>query len=170
MTSEQIFREFVARVTVAKNSCVVEASSEFSDDGVRVIFAIEKLRFDQGLRSLKHRSIRHGIRLRVILVLEMHLGFEDQPFGIGKIELRDGNDFARAFSNTHIADGEFARIAPIGIERAILFVSGNFHEWFDHGAAFQFSNTFDEILKALGSLAFTNVPAGDGFDDTGNVF
>src|SRR5262245_23733900 len=100
----------------------------------------------------------------------MHLRLEYQTFGIGQIELLDGNYLARALPNPHIADSELSRIAPIRVVGAVFFVRRNFHERLDHLAAFLFSDALDEFLKTLRSLPFEDVSAGDFLDDARHVF
>src|SRR3989442_15091759 len=169
MASEEILGEFVPSVAIAENSCIVEPPAELADDRIRLIFDVEILCLDQRNRRLNHRTVSKRIGLRIVFVLEMDLRFEHQSLGISEIELRDRNHFTRALAYTHIADCEFPRITPIGIESTILFVSRNFHERLDHLAAFLLSDTLDEILKDLCALAVPNVSACDRLDHIRNL-
>src|SRR5206468_12443835 len=53
--------------------------------------------------------------------------------------------------------------APIGIEGSILFVSRNVHQRLQHGSQFLLSDSLDEILKRLASLALSHEAIRDQF-------
>src|SRR5689334_12598775 len=110
MASEEVLRELVARISISKQACVVETPAEFIHHAIRLIRDIEELRFDQRYGRLNHRAISERVGVRIVLVFELELSFENQSFRIGKIELCDGNHFARALAYGNI-ERVFARIA-----------------------------------------------------------
>src|SRR5262245_42170817 len=100
----------------------------------------------------------------------MQLRFEYQALCVGQVELSDRNDLPSAFTYPQIADGEFAWIAPVGIQRSILLVRPDLHERLDDRAALLLSDAFDEFLKRFRALAVAYITARNLFDDIGNVF
>ncbi len=169
MASEQVFGKLVSGIPVAQESCVVETAAEFIHNRVRLVRCVDELRFHQGERGLNHGSIGECIGLRIAFVFEMQLRFKHQSFGIRQIELRDRNNFAGALPRSHVSDGEFPRITPIGIVGAVLFICRHSHERLQHGAAFLFADSLDEFLELFDVFAFADIAAGDVLDDCRDI-
>ena len=99
--------------------------------------------------------------MREVSCFELELGLEHLTLRAGQIKLRERHHLAGALADTHVADAEFTRIAPVAVVVGVNLVKRHGRQVIDHLAKRALADPRGEVVEALRSLASGNEASGD---------
>ena len=167
---EQIAGEFAFSEAIVNQFGVIEARTEFIDDGVVVVADIEMLRAHQRARRHDHRLVGLLVRQLVVAIVQRQQRFELGRFGFGDFHRKERNHLAGAFAHADVINRIDARIAPVAEVARVFLKAGQLHVGLQHGFDFLATQIFDPGLEVLVRAAFGDIALGQRFQNIGHAF
>ncbi len=130
---------------------------------------VQPLGLYECLSGVEHGVVRGSVSLLEFGFIEKDVGLEGFPLTSGQLKVGQGDDLSGALSLAHVADGEFACISPVAVERRVFLVGGDRSEVLEHTFDFAFAGALDKSLEAFVPLAFLHEALGETGDDRGYI-
>src|SRR5262249_46607705 len=140
---------------------IIEILLKFRYDPARIIRSNCELKLEQRYCGVQHRFVSDACRRVNVAGFKLELRLEGFALAGCQLEIDRRHDLAGAFSHSHVACRELARVRPVTIEGRVVLVARDLAEIIDHFFAFRFADPRDKPMKGFTRPAMIEISLRD---------